>query len=267
MTLLEPSTDDLRLQGVFNFRDFGGYPTEDGRRVRRGRLFRSGHYADATDDDLAQLGALDIAVITDLRRAAERERYQRRLPSPCRAKILEHGAPPAEATALHLAFMNEPDATPEHIAELMKQGYRGYPYDPPYMVLFREYFEHLAEAEGPVLIHCHAGKDRTGLLAALTHYVLGVPWEHIHRDYLRTNEISVVEKRLQQLMEDFEREHGRPPEEAKMKRMLMVDLDYLNSSLDEIQRQHGDLDTYLEQVLGVTPQRRERLRQRLLEPA
>lgn len=267
MTVLEASADPLRLEGVFNFRDFGGYPTEDGQRVQRGRLFRSGHYADATDEDVKRLGAIDFAVIADLRRAGERERYVSRRPDPCRAKVLEHGAPPTEATAPHLAFLADPDSTPEHISAAMKMGYRGYPFDPPYVDLFRDYFEHLAEAEGPVLVHCHAGKDRTGLLCALTLYVLGVPWEHIHEDYLLTNRNHGVEKRLQQLMDDFEREHGRPVDEARMRKMMSVDLEYLKSSLDEIARQHGELDIYLADVLGVDQTRRERLRQRLLEKA
>src|ERR1700744_3091531 len=68
----------VRLEGVDNFRDYGDYATAAGARLRPGRLFRSGHHAGATDEDLEAIAALNIAVVVDLRRTIERER----IPSP-----------------------------------------------------------------------------------------------------------------------------------------------------------------------------------------
>ncbi len=68
----------LPLEGVGNFRDFGGYATGGGRRIRRGRLYRSAHHAQATDADLEAIAALELAAIVDLRRGEERERMPSR---------------------------------------------------------------------------------------------------------------------------------------------------------------------------------------------
>jgi hypothetical protein len=74
----------LRLDCIVNFRDFGGHDARDGRRVVWGRLFRSGHHAEATKADLASLAGLELGLIVDLRRPAERRRLPSRRSNPSR---------------------------------------------------------------------------------------------------------------------------------------------------------------------------------------
>jgi len=75
------ASGSLRLRGLPNFRDFGGYPTQDGRRVREGVLYRSQAFAGATEGDLEHLARLDIRLVCDLRSALERQSAQDRWPA------------------------------------------------------------------------------------------------------------------------------------------------------------------------------------------
>jgi protein tyrosine/serine phosphatase len=255
----------VELEGVANFRDFGGHVGADGRRVRRGRLYRSGHHTAATDADLARLAALNLAVIVDLRRPGERARAPSRRPRDCRAAILEHGGPRDQTSAPHLAALSSPDITKAAITERMTVGYRGYPVDPYYVAMYRAYFARLAGVEGPVLVHCHAGKDRTGVLCALTLHVLGVSRADIFEDYLATNRHTRFEDRIGELTVHFQRVYGRQMPEDLLRHLMMADRAYLDAFFAEIDALYGDMDAYLERELGVTPAVRERIRNRLLE--
>ena len=254
----------MDLEGIVNFRDFGGVPGAGGRRVRSDLLFRSGHHASATDSDLRSLEALDFALFVDLRRPPERLRDPARRPNAPHAEVIEHQGPTEHAVAPHLAFLSEPGATPERVTEQMIVGYRYYPFDPHYVAVYRDYFPRLADLNGPVLINCHAGKDRTGFLCALTLHVLGVPHTNIVDDYLATNRQNRADERLAEMAAQFETNHGHAPSEALLRRMMSVDQVYLEAAFHAIAEIHGDTDSYLSEVVGLGPQLRDRIRARLL---
>jgi len=254
----------IQLDGVINFRDFGGGAGADGRRIRSGRLFRSGHHAAATDTDLEQLAALGFVLFVDLRRPPERLRDPARRPAAARARVLEHRGPTDQLVAPHLTFLAEPDATPARVSEQMTVGYRGYPFDPHYVAVYRDYFALLAELDGPVLVNCHAGKDRTGFLCALTLHVLGAPREDIRADYLATNRHNRADARLAELAAQFRDTHGHAPSEALLRAMLSADPAWLDAAFAAIADKHGDTDAYLAEAIDVTPARREAIRERLL---
>jgi protein tyrosine/serine phosphatase len=260
-------TEAIQLEGVVNFRDFGGAATADGRRVKRGRLFRSGHHADATGADLERLAEFDFALIVDLRRPPERANGPARRPPASRAVVLEHGGPSDQPLPPHLSFLAEPDASTERVREQMSAGYRGYPFDPHYVALYRDYFARLAEAEGPVLINCHAGKDRTGFLAALTLHALGARREEVLADYLATNAHNRADARLGGLLAQFEATHGKPVSERLLRTVMAADAAYLEAAFEAIEAAHGSVDVYLEAEIGVRPAAREALRARLTDEA
>jgi len=264
LDLSDESKGASLMAGAVNFRDFGGAETLDGRRVVRGALFRSGQHAGLTDEDLERLAALDLGLIVDLRRAAERERDPSRRPPGLRAEILEHAAPPEPASAPHLAFLGDPDASRERITAQMIDGYRGYPFDPYYVALYHDYFARLSSVDGAVLIHCHAGKDRTGVLCALTLCLLGVGREAIFADYLATNLYNITDARLRTLSEQFVRDHGRPVSEALLRHVMTADAAWLDAAFDAMTQAHGDVDRYLESALGVTPEVRAAIRARFV---
>jgi protein tyrosine/serine phosphatase len=252
------------FEGVTNFRDFGGMPGADGRTVRRGRLYRSGHHALATEADLERLAALELAMLVDLRRPAERLRDIARRPEGFSAVVLAHQGPVENAVAPHLAFIADPDATTGDVKAGMQIGYRGYPFDPHYQRMYRDYFNALAEMDGPVLVHCHAGKDRTGVLCALTLDILGVSRNDIYADYLETNRQNRADARLAEMTRMFEETHGRAVSEDFLRYLMAVHPEYLDAAFEAIEAAHGDVPTYLSQALGVEPTVLEAIRRRLL---
>jgi protein-tyrosine phosphatase len=254
----------IELDGVVNFRDFGGGLGAGGRRIRTGRLYRSGHHATATEADLSALEALDFALFVDLRRTPERLRAPALRPASHRAHVIEHQGPSDQATAPHLVSLGDADATVDRVNQQMTVGYRYYPYDPFYVAIWREYFSRLAELDGPVLINCHAGKDRTGFICALTLHVLGAPWDDIVEDYLATNRFNRAELRIAEIAAQFQEAHGRAPPDDLPRAMVSVNPAWLDAAFASIAEQHGDTETYLREVVGLTRERQEAIRSRLL---
>lgn len=254
----------LPLEGVHNFRDFGGYETRSGRRVRMGRLYRSASHGRATDADLEAIAALDIGIVVDLRRPQERER------DPSR----RHGAFAGEVV-VNETVLQEEDSWIVHVttSDLSAGSFRDYmvryyveaPFKTHITDLYRRYFEILATTDRPVLIHCAAGKDRTGILAALTHHLLGVDREQMLADYLLTNEIGEFERRMPLLIETIRDLTGKTAPEASMRVAMGVEAAYLEAAFLAMIERHGGLDQYLETELGVDAARRRAIEARLLE--
>ena len=253
----------VRLEGVGNFRDFGDYAAAGGRRVKRGKLYRSAHHAQATDADLETIAALGLAAVVDLRRGEERERMPSRRHDGFAALVIEN--PTNEATSdPWIEFIKASDASATAFRDYLMNYMRAAPFEGRHVDLFSRYFRALAEVEGPVLIHCAAGKDRTGLLAALTHRMLGVGEDDIFADYLLTNAAARIEERMH-LVADVIKEHaGRTPSDEAVRTAMAVEAGYLTAAFGAIEAAHGDVDAYLADVLGVDGHAREAIEARLL---
>ena len=183
-----------RFDALDNFRDYGDYATAAGRRIAPGRLFRSGHQARASAADLDRLGALGIATVVDLRRPSERRQQPSKRPAGFSAAVIESDHDDG-GEAPHLTFLKTAELTPDSGRRFMTETYRKLAFEPSHLDLFTRYFRALGDADGPVLIHCAAGKDRTGLLAALTHHLLGAHHDDMVADYLLTNTAVDLEGR------------------------------------------------------------------------
>ncbi len=253
----------LAFEGVDNFRDYGDYATHHGARLTRGVLYRSAHHARATDADLRKMAALGLATIVDLRRKSERDRDPNRRPTPCAARVIENDIGDV-GVAPHMTFVASQELTPESVRGFMIEEYRRIPFEPRHLDLYRRYFQAVAAAEGPVVIHCAAGKDRTGLLAALTHKVVGVHDDDIYEDYLLTNSAARIEERAPTVQQTIRDNSGRTPSLAAVRAFLGVLPDYLDAAFAEIDSGHGALDAYLERALGVDADMKARIRARLL---
>jgi protein tyrosine/serine phosphatase len=252
----------LTLEGIANFRDFGDYPVAGGGRLKPRTLYRSASHSRATDADLETLASLDLAVVVDLRRKSEQEREPSRRPPGFSGVVIVDDTEDAR------------DDWREQLAhsDLSAESFRGYminfygqaPFDPPHIDVFSRHFKTLAQTDGAVLIHCAAGKDRTGILAALTLHAAGVHRDDIMHDYLLTNRSERTVSNLPQVAETIRDICGRMPDEAAMMTIMGVDAVYLETSFRALTDRFGGADAYLEQVLGVTPAIREALTARLV---
>ncbi|HZZ33936.1 MAG TPA: tyrosine-protein phosphatase [Phenylobacterium sp.] len=256
-------TRHIDFDGIENFRDFGGYDTASGRPIKRELLYRSANHAYATDADLARMADLGLAAIIDLRRTAERKRE------------------PSKRWPGFGAAVVENDILSDHgeWADLMKgvevvdarwflddgMGYyRRAPFEARHIDLFSRYFRTLADADGAIVVHCAAGKDRTGLICALTHHLLGVHADDIMADYLLTNDEDRMARKMAFLGPWLRDTVGKTVDEAALRVAVSVNPSYLETAFAVIREAHGSLDGYLADVLGVDSQLRERLQDRLL---
>ena len=255
----------IDFEGVENFRDYGDYATTAGRRIHAGRLYRSAHHARATDADLDRMSKLNHAVVVDLRRKAERLRDPSRRHQGWSGRVIENDlGDETGAEAPHITALRDSDLSPDAVRRYMYGWYDAAPFEERHLDLFRRYFAALAAGEGPVLIHCAAGKDRTGLLAALTHHVLGVSDQDAIEDYLLTNSAARIERRAPEVGARLAEAFGRTPSDEAVRAFLGVEPAYLERAFARIRERYGSLDAYLEQALGVDAERRAAVQARLL---
>jgi len=249
-----------QLQGVRNFRDFGGYRAGDGA-VRRRLLFRSAHFAEATDADAAQLDGLGVRVIVDLRRPQERAFQPSRWPGGGDIAILADQEGPVDVgDPPHIAFLRQPDLSAEAVDRFMIELYQAFPFEGRHRRLYGDYFRALADGDGASVVHCAAGKDRTGLICALVLAELGVHQDDVLEDYLLTNTVGLVDGRAEQVRAMIEQHLGRSLDRDALLPMLGVRPAFLDAALTAI----GDVDQYLEQALGIDADTRRRLKDRLI---
>jgi protein-tyrosine phosphatase len=250
------------LNGVLNFRDFGGYDAVDGARVAAGLLYRSAHFAEATADDLALLNGLNVGMVVDLRRPEERAFEPNRWPGEGVSVVANDdglSAPPP-----HEAVAAGDDWSVEGVDRYMIHAYATYPFEPRYVALFAAFLRGIASDDRPAVIHCAAGKDRTGSLAALTLRLLGVPHEAVMADYLLTNTVTNLENRVPLMRERIAARYGVRPSDEALRRMMSVRADYLNAYFGAIAGQFDQLSDYADAVLGVSPGEQAAIRERLL---
>jgi len=250
------------FDAIDNFRDFGGYPTSDGRVVRTGRLYRSAHHARMSDTDLEKLTDYRIATVVDLRRPMERARQPSLRPQGFAGRVIENDLD-AAGEAPHIAFLKRGDLTPDSGRRFMTETYARMPFAPTYHDLFGRYFQALAEADDAVVVHCAAGKDRTGFLVALTHHILGVAPDDMMADYLLTNTAIDLQARAPSFARQIEALSGQKPSYDAVVAFMGVEPGFLQAAFDAIHDCYGSVDDYLEQVIGIDAELRARIVERL----
>ena len=250
------------LSGVTNFRDFGGYRVGDGQRIKRGLLYRSARPALATPEDQEILHSLGLSAIVDLRRGSEREGH----PTGDWSKRYEiivsdlggHQDPWPD-------MLRAGKTSAEHMRGYMIEFYRTAPFEDRHVDLFSRYFQTLATADGAVLVHCAAGKDRTGMIVALTHTLLGVDPSDMVHDFLLTNHHWSYETYGDHVAKDISAMAGRPVDEDAIRVAMGLEPDYLHTALAEIRARSGSVDSYLRDVLRVDAQMKGAIAARLTE--
>jgi len=255
-------TRHIDFDGIENFRDFGGYDTARGRPMKRGLLYRSANHAYATDADLARMRDLGLAAIIDLRRTEERKREPSKRWPGFGAAVVEN-----DILSDHADWTEAMKGVEVNAQWFLDDGmgyYRRAPFEARHIDLYSRYFRTLATADGAIVVHCAAGKDRTGLICALTHHVLGVHADDIMADYLLTNDESRIARKMNFLGPWLRDTVGKTVDEAGLRVAVSVNAAYLETAFSAIREAHGSLDSYLSEVLGVDAALRERLQARLL---
>ena len=254
----------LDLEGVHNFRDYGGYAISGGGRLKRGLLWRSGQHHDATDTDLAKIAALDLALVFDLRSSRERSTHPCRRPHGFSAEV-HFADEPSERQAPHIAAAQ---TTRQRDAETTRKGmianYGRIAYRPELIAMMRRTFSELAEGRGASLVNCMAGKDRTGIAVAMVHFALGVHPDDALADYLLTNTAGDIEARIASGMKTITAISGQT-DEAVLRILMGVDPEWFAALLARIETDNGSVDGYLRDVLGVDDALRDRLRAALVD--
>ena len=244
-------TQVVPLEGGSNFRDLGGHRTGDGRRVKSGAVFRSAHLGALTDTDRTAIGRLGLRTIVDLRGVNEAAETPH-LVAGTGASIVGAHIEPGVGERIRGAVADG-SASPELMARFLTDHYRDYPRrcTPG----FRTLFNVLSDGKlRPLVFHCTAGKDRTGFAAALLLTLLGVHWNDVMNDYLRTNEL-------------WTGHIGRYPELTPDTRAAIVEArqPYLEAAFAVLRQEYKDPEGFAEKALGLETAALQRLRSDLLE--
>jgi protein-tyrosine phosphatase len=233
----------LALEGASNFRDLGGYRGYQGRPIRWRRVFRSDHLGSLTEADRGVLASLGLRRAFDFRGGLERATHSYDLPGVTQVPL---AIEPTVVQRIALLSNTGTVLTPESIASLMEDLYRHLVNDQHER--FAEWFGHLLEDDSPLVFHCTAGKDRTGMAAALLLLALGVPVQTVEQDYLLTNEVYRRPLPFQQDESD-----------DALSVLWSVRRSFLQAALGVIDADHGGVESYLEHRMKLTRVARDRL--------
>ena len=257
---MQPDKNDpfLAIEGAYNFRDIGGLEAGDGRKVARGRVYRSGALSGLDNADQTALAELGIRWICDFRSTPERSRRPTRAPAltACEIWTYEH----EEGTAELRRALTAAGATGESARSFMQETYKTLAYGQTraYRALFRQ----LANGVSPVLFHCSAGKDRTGVAAALLLDVLGVPRDAIVEEYALSNRYFEHARNL--LRSETAAGELKAIDESVLSPVLRADPDYIVAMFSAVEGRHGSAEGFLIEELELSKRDVEALRELLL---
>jgi protein-tyrosine phosphatase len=276
-TKLEPSPNQrvLNIEGVINFRDLGGYQSDDGRQVKWGKVYRSAQLDRMSPEGVRTLSRLGVKAVVDLRFSEESKKYP----------TMQEAVPLAEMLSWHEEYQNDGDhranagqmswkdsldsLDPQQVREAMRANYPQKLYS--HRAIYRKMLLRLAHDKTPLVFHCAAGKDRTGVAAALILSLLGVSDQQIVEDYLLTqNEVANLLDSWRAAgatgsddYEDFQQRMMRLPREV-IQPVFEADQAYIDTLLEYVNDTYSSFAAYATQVLDFTKQDQALLRKRLL---
>jgi protein-tyrosine phosphatase len=265
----EVSIRHLPLQGTPNFRDLGGYATTDGHFVRWGLIYRSGVLSHLTPSDFTYLSQLGVRVVCDFRDAQENATDPERwIPdAPVEHVSVPIGSGSGNGNNTGTTTMEQMLAKNPSAAELRqwltdKYGQFAFTNAPEYAKVFAQ----LKQDHLPLLYHCTAGKDRTGVFSALLLLTLGVPEKTVLADYALTDQYLLHSMSEEDSRKMLANNPGLAHLTVEQRNVLMAaDPEYLKSTLRQINEKYGSFDAYRRSALGVSDHDMEVLRARLLE--
>ncbi len=223
----------IALDGSFNFRDLGGYIGAQGRQVSWGKLYRSDDLIELSRADKQRITSLGIRTVIDFRDRSEANASPDRLPD----SVVHRYHIPIEAGKLMGAVADGP-LTRDKLVAIMISVYRILVHD--FQHSFRRFFEIVADADSaPLLFHCTAGKDRTGMAGAYLLSALGVDRKTVIADYMLSRECL---KNRYQIGYDYDQ---------VMEPLYTVQPEFIEAAWDVIDDNYNGMDAYLADCLKV----------------
>jgi protein-tyrosine phosphatase len=242
----------LAFDGTPNFRDYGGYANQLGKRVRWGCLYRSGQLSALSGDDLRYFENLNIDTVFDFRRIEEAEKDVSLFPTK---KPNVVGLPIDPGSILDFfAGLGEKGVSAAEMENFMRSINSEFAIE--HAPVYKKMFDTLLSngARG-TLIHCSAGKDRTGFAAAIILSSLGVARDVVMHDYLLTGEYFDIDREIDRIAKKYNWSGANDT----IRPMLAVRKSYLLSAFDAIDKNFSSMDMYLEEMLGIGKNEREYL--------
>lgn len=255
----QPGALLVALDGCHNFRAVAGWQRRDGARLRPGRLFRSDGLDELSHADQARLAMLGIGHVLDLRASAEIARSPSRWPEAMRPRIWSGAESAAEADINGLMQRDGLDAGAFHAA--MCTVYSRFPDDLADAVCALS-MAVIDEGAGATLVHCTAGKDRTGFAVAMLLHAIGIDRDDVMADYLMSNACFDRARVRFDTGGRLTALEARAP--GAVTALVGVHADYLHAAERRIEADHGSIDGWLEARAGLSGQRRALLAERLL---
>lgn len=266
----------IPIDGVINFRDLGGYKARYGQHVRWGRVFRSAQLDRLSEQGIQDLAALDIKVVIDLRFGDETSRYPTITAAVPNAEILAwqdeaQGDTQSQSDAIKRAWRDSLETKdPKQVREAMRVNYPKKLYS--HQAIYRQMLLRLAKGQTPLMFHCAAGKDRTGVAAALILSLLGVDDEQIVEDYLITQEVSHLLVDAWHAggatgaedYKDFQNSLARYPQ-TLVQPVFDADETYIRTLLEYVNSTYQSFERYAKQVLEIDDETLAQLRANLLQ--
>jgi protein-tyrosine phosphatase len=258
----------LSLNGTYNIRDLGGIPAADGRKIATGRLLRGDHLNWIDAEDAQRLGGI-VRHVVDLRRPSETARqpdviiprvFYHRVPI-----LPDEGSKPAgqKQRAPGMLLVEQVQAMDLDVVGFQAERYRRAALNDEVTAQIRQVLAIILENEtGAVLWHCTAGKDRTGMIAAIVLLALGVEMSVVLADYLASN--AVLAERIKSIV-DFSRQATDDSQVlAQIALLCQVQQVYFETAVAAVSEAYGSVDAYLTKALGLDGAARARLRERYL---
>jgi protein-tyrosine phosphatase len=249
-TIVYSPKRQVKLEGGSNFRDLGGYPTNENKHVKWGHIYRSADISKMTDNDLKTIGNLHLGTVCDLRGPDELKTNPDRLPDGITYINLPAGSESVKAST-NYATMNRDSMM---LSFYTRTDHLKAKYQPVFEQLLA-----IHDGKG-LMFHCTAGKDRTGVGAALILSALGVPRVYIVADYAATN---VYWKDAREKMMQAMAKTGMP--ESSLKSMLAANPKYIETFLSTIDSKYSSMDKFLKEELELDATKIAKLKDLYLE--
>ena len=263
---------EITLEGSKNFRQLGGYKTKDGLIVKRDKLFRSGMLADLTDTDYQIISGLNIQTIVDFRSTSERVMQKTNWQGGDFVYVYDEHLNDEEINRI-LARLMQPGIDPDSAEKLLSDTY-------PRIVQmqkrnYSQMFKSLAMSDAPLLFHCSAGKDRTGIAAFLILIVLGVDIETARNDYLLSNKYLSSEVLITELSEEaiasltpeekYKYEYLSSLPDGVLSVSSGVTPTMLQEAINYMESESGSVLNYIKNELNISDEEIRRIRSNYLE--